>query len=123
MEKRLFLHQMAFYSEKLDGNVTLANNHSLSQHNEIYIMDSDGKNVRRLTNYFGYDGGPFLIQQEITFVGEGSHLTDTKLKYLGWRLMVAKKHNLQIWSYVLGSIFSPINEYLIFTTNLHGFQN
>ena len=27
---------------------------------EIYISDSDGKNVRRLTNVDGYDGGPFF---------------------------------------------------------------
>ena len=39
----------------------------------------------------------FLIQQEITFVGEGSHLTDTKLKYLECLpIDGAKKHNLQL---------------------------
>ncbi|MEM6688288.1 MAG: hypothetical protein AAF664_02600 [Planctomycetota bacterium] len=27
---------------------------------DIYIMNADGTNVRRLTNVLGYDGGPFL---------------------------------------------------------------
>ena len=27
---------------------------------DIYTMDADGKNVKRLTNELGYDGGPFF---------------------------------------------------------------
>ena len=30
---------------------------------EIYAMDADGSNVRRLTTAPGYDGGPFLFQR------------------------------------------------------------
>ena len=123
-EKIVFTSNRHFYSEKLDGNVTLANNHSLSQHNEIYIMDSDGKNVRRLTNYFGYDGGPFF---------------DSTGDYICWRRFSSDGHKAEIFRMEidgsqktqltdLGAMswapfFHPSNEYLIFTTNLHGFQN
>ena len=87
-------------------------------------MDSDGKNVRRLTNYFGYDGGPFF---------------DSTGDYICWRRFSSDGHKAEIFRMEidgsqktqltdLGAMswapfFHPSNEYLIFTTNLHGFQN
>ena len=92
--------------------------------NEIYIMDADGSNVRRLTKTLGYDGGPFFsadgkkicwrrfsengaIAEIMSMNVDGSDLRQlTQLKAMSW-----------------APYFHPSGEYLIFTTNRHGFKN
>jgi Tol biopolymer transport system component len=91
---------------------------------DIYIMNADGSDVRRLTEVPGYDGGPF-------FSPDG--------KRLCWRRFtpdgtIAEIHTMRIdGSDVrrltnLGAMswapfWHPSSEYLIFTTNRHGFEN
>lgn len=92
--------------------------------NEIYLMNADGSNVRRLTNSPGYDGGPFFsadgkkicwrrfsengaIAEIMTMNTDGSHQQQlTKLGAMSW-----------------APYFHPSGKYLIFTTNRHGFAN
>jgi Tol biopolymer transport system component len=92
--------------------------------NDIYIMDADGKNVRRLTSEPGYDGGPF-------FSPDG--------KRICWRRFAPNGATAEIWTMAidgsdkrqltrLGAMswapfYHPSGGYLIFTTNLHGFDN
>ena len=91
---------------------------------DIYVMDSDGGNVRRLTDVPGYDGGPFwsadgkkiiwrrfgedgATAEVFTMNADGSderRLTD--LGVLSW-----------------APFFHPSGEYVIFSTNLQGFSN
>lgn len=91
---------------------------------DLYLMDSDGTNVKRLTTEIGYDGGPFFSPdgQQICFRRfsrdgataeimlmniDGSHQRAiTKLKNMSW-----------------APYFHPSGEYLIFATNRHGFGN
>ena len=40
---------------------------------DIYTMDADGKNVRRLTHELGYDGGPFFSADGQWIVYRGHH--------------------------------------------------
>ncbi|MCB1065958.1 MAG: PD40 domain-containing protein, partial [Verrucomicrobiae bacterium] len=91
---------------------------------ELYLMDSDGSNVKRLTNADGYDGGPF-------FSADG--------KKICWRRFDRKGLTAEIFSMnidgtgekqltKLGAMswapyFHPSGEYLIFATNKHGFDN
>ncbi|HEY3394051.1 MAG TPA: M28 family peptidase [Lacipirellulaceae bacterium] len=92
--------------------------------NDIYIMDADGKNVRQLTTSPGYDGGPF-------FSPDG--------KRICWRLFSPNGAIAEVWTMNidgsdkrqltrLGAMswapfYHPLGEYLIFTTNRHGFAN
>ena len=46
---------------------------------ELYSMDTNGKNVKRLTNEPGYDGGAFFSPDSKMIVYRGSHPTDPKL--------------------------------------------
>ena len=41
--------------------------------NELYIMDSNGDNLTRLTDHDGYDGGPF-------FDSSGNHMLEAALQ-------------------------------------------
>lgn len=91
---------------------------------EIYTMDADGSNVKRLTEAPGYDGGPF-------FSADG--------KRICWRRFTPKGDVAEVWTMnadgsdqkpvtKLGAMswapyFHPSGEYLIFTTNLNGFAN
>ncbi|MBX7208800.1 MAG: M28 family peptidase [Verrucomicrobiaceae bacterium] len=91
---------------------------------DIYVMDADGSNVKRLTDVPGYDGGPF-------FSRDG--------KKICWRRFTPKGDIAEVWTMnadgsdqkqltKLGAMswapyFHPSGDYLIFTTNLNGFAN
>jgi Tol biopolymer transport system component len=91
---------------------------------DIYVMDADSGNVRRLTDHQGYDGGPF-------FSPDGRRIV--------WRRFNAEGTVAEIWSMNidgsdqrqlthLGAMcwapfYHPSGDYIVFTTNKHGFQN
>ncbi len=91
---------------------------------DLYLCDADGSNVRRLTDAPGYDGGVF-------FSADG--------KQVCWRRFDEKGMVAEVWTMnadgsnprqitTLGAMswapyFHPSGEYLVFTTNLHGFDN
>ncbi|MEQ1828103.1 MAG: M28 family peptidase [Pirellula sp.] len=91
---------------------------------DLYVMNSDGSNVRRITDVFGYDGGPFFSPDS---------------KRICWRRFSEDGATAEIYSANLdGSdakrltslgamswapFYHPSGDYLIFGTNLHGFAN
>lgn len=91
---------------------------------DIYVMDVDGSNVKRLTNVPGYDGGPF-------FSADG--------KKICWRRFSEKGDTAEIYTMnadgsdqsqitKVGAMswapyFHPSGDYLIFTNNVNGFAN
>jgi len=91
---------------------------------DIYIMDADGSNVKRLTHTKVYDGGPFfspdgkrIVWRRFSPDGRAAEVftmnidgTDQKqithLKALSW-----------------APFYHPSNNYIIFSTNVHGHRN
>ncbi len=92
--------------------------------NDIFIMDADGGNVRQLTKVLGYDGGPF-------FSPDGKRICWRRFTPNGalaevWTMSIDGSDQRQITR--LGAMswapyYHPSGEYLIFTTNRHGFAN
>lgn len=98
--------------------------HDKSYMMDLYLMDADGANVRRLTEAPGYDGGPF-------FSADGSRIT--------WRRFSADGSRAEIYTMDLASgaerqitrmgvmswapYFHPSGDYLIFASNREGFAN
>ncbi len=91
---------------------------------DLYLMDSDGKNIRRLTTAVGYDGGPF-------FSPDGNQICFRRFSRDGATaeimLMNVDGSNQRSLTH-LGHMswapyFHPSGDYLIFTTNRHGFGN
>ncbi|MFM7055516.1 MAG: M28 family peptidase [Planctomycetota bacterium] len=92
--------------------------------NEIYLMNSDGSNVRRLTRSPGYDGGPF-------FSPDGKRICWRRFAENGATAEIMTMNidgsdeqqltSLQAMSWA--PYYHPSGRYLIFTTNRHGFAN
>ena len=112
------------YSEKLSKEDAVLFRLDKKFPMELYLMDADGSNVRRLTNADGYDGGPF-------FSADG--------KQICWRRFDRKGLTAEIFAMNADGggerqltrmgvmswapFFHPSGEYLIFATNKHGFDN
>ncbi|MCA9252660.1 MAG: PDZ domain-containing protein [Phycisphaerae bacterium] len=91
---------------------------------DIYIMKSDGSDVKRLTNVAGYDGGPFFSPDS---------------KRICWRRFTPDGNVAEIWTMNidgsdqkqltnLGGMswapyYHPSGDYLIFTTDINGRSN
>ncbi len=91
---------------------------------DLYRMNADGSDLRRLTRSPGYDGGPF-------FSADGTRIV--------WRRFSPDGATAEIWVMNadgsgarpitdLGAMswapyFHPSGDYVVFTTNRHGFGN
>ncbi|RMF76503.1 MAG: M28 family peptidase, partial [Planctomycetota bacterium] len=91
---------------------------------DIYMMDIDGGNLRRLTTARGYDGGPF-------FSADGSMICWRRFSEDGATAEVYvanadgsdQRQVTRLGAMSWAPFFHPSGEYLIFTTNRHGFAN
>ena len=91
---------------------------------EIYLMDADGSNQKRLTTTPGYDGGPFfspdgkrIIWRRFDLKGETADVYTMKLDGSDVRRLTDFK--AMSWA----PYFHPSGKYAIFTCNKHGFGN
>jgi len=91
---------------------------------EIYSMNADGSDVKRLTNSDGYDGGPF-------FSADGKKICWRRFDRKGLTAEVYtmnadgtdQKQLTRLGAMSWAPYFHPSGEYLIFATNKHGFGN
>ncbi|MEL6106498.1 MAG: peptidase M28, partial [Planctomycetota bacterium] len=91
---------------------------------DLYIMDADGSNVRRLTEVPGYDGGPFFSADGTRicwrrFSEDGLTAEIFTMKIDGSDVQKLTSIGAMSWA----PYFHPSGDYLIFTTNKHGFGN
>lgn len=119
-----FASNRAGYAEDLPDEARRKFEVDASYLMDIYLMNADGSNLRRLTDVPGYDGGPF-------FSHDG--------KKICWRRFSEDGKSAEIFTMNvdgsdqqqltrLGAVswapyFHPSGKYLIFTTNRHGFGN
>ena len=91
---------------------------------DIYLMNADGSEVRQLTNVEGYDGGPFFSPDGKRicwrrFSKDGLLAEIYTMNVDGSDEQQLTKMNVMSWA----PFYHPSGEYLIFTTNKHGFNN
>ena len=92
--------------------------------NDIYVLNADATQVRRLTTAPGYDGGPF-------FAPDGRRICWRRFSVDGataevWTMNVDGADARQLTRLGVMSwapFYHPSGRYLIFTTNRHGFAN
>src|SRR5215472_11199736 len=91
---------------------------------EIYLMNAEGSNVRRLTHSPGYDGGPFfspdgqrILWRHFTERGDTADVFTMKLD--GSDTQRLTDFGSMSWA----PFFHPSGRYIIFTSNRLGFAN
>ncbi len=120
----VFASNRAGYTEKLEGEDKKLFEQDPSYMMDIYIMKSDGTQVKRLTDAKGYDGGPF-------FSADGKKIT--------WRRFAPNGATAEIYTMnVDGSnqkpvthlkamswapFFHPSGDYIIFGSSVLGYSN
>ena len=91
---------------------------------DIYIMNADGSNVRRLTNESGYDGGPFFSPDGQRIVWR--HFEENGMIADVWTMKLDgsdKKRVTDFKSMSWAPFYHPSGDYFIFTSNKLGFEN
>lgn len=91
---------------------------------DIYIMKSDGSQVKRLTTTPGYDGGPFFSadSKKITwrkFTPDGSKAEIYTMNVDGTDQKQVTRLNAMSWA----PFFHPSGQYIIFTSSVLGYHN
>lgn len=120
----IFASNRSAYSSELTDKEKEIFNKDKSYFMDLYIMDSDGKNVRQLTKTPGYDGGPF-------FSPDGDSIV--------WRRFTPDGHSAEVYTMDLATgeetqvtrlgamswapFFHPSGDYIVFTSNLYGYSN
>lgn len=91
---------------------------------DIYIMNADGSDQRRLTNWPGYDGGPFftpdgehIVWRHFSKDGSTADIFTMKLDGSGVRRLT--DFDSMSWA----PYFHPSGSYVIFASNKLGFSN
>src|SRR5438876_6401869 len=114
----------AYPLEKLSAEDRKRSETDLSYFGDIYIMNADGSNQRRLTSTPGYDGGPFfspdgqrIIWRRFDKSGAIADVYTMKLDGSDVRRLTDFKS--MSWA----PYFHPSGDYVIFTTNKLGFEN
>ena len=91
---------------------------------DLYVMNADGSNVRRLTSAPGYDGGPFFSAdgKKIVwrrFSKEGAQAEIFTINVDGTDERQITRAGLMSWA----PYYHPSGDYIIFSTNKQGHRN
>lgn len=114
----------AFPLEKLSPEQHARYEKDPSWFGDIYIMNSDGSNVRRLTDAPGYDGGPFFSPDGERIVWR--HFEENGAIADVWTMKTDGSDKRRISDFKSMSwapFYHPSGKYIIFTSNKLGFEN
>jgi len=120
----VFASNRSAYDHKLSAQDEKLFAHNKSVFMELYIMDADGSNVRRLTNAPGYDGGPFfssdgrkIIWRRFSVDGRSAEIYMMNADGSDQRQIT--RLGLMSWA----PFFHPSGDYFIFSSNRFGHAN
>ena len=114
----------AFPLDKLSPNDRKRYERDPSFFGDIYLMNADGSNVRRLTNESGYDGGPFFSPDGQRILWR--HFEESGVIADVWTMKLDGSDKRRVTNFKSMSwapYFHPSGDYIIFTSNKLGFEN
>jgi Tol biopolymer transport system component len=91
---------------------------------DIYIMKADGTNVKQLTTYKGYDGGPFISPDNKKIIWRRFAVDGMTAEIYTMNLDGSDKKqitNTHVMSWA--PYYHPSQKYIIYTSNKQGFAN
>ncbi|MBI4245334.1 MAG: M28 family peptidase [Planctomycetes bacterium] len=112
------------YSRELsdDDNSKLKNNAAAFV--DIYIMSSDGTNVRQLTYEDGYDGGPFFSPDGKKIVWRHFSVDGHKAEIFEMDINGGSKKQITTFGVMSWApYYHPSGDYIVFSANKEGFGN
>ncbi len=120
----IFASNRHAYAEKLPAQDQATFEHDKSVMVDLYLMNANGTQVRRLTQTKGYDGGPF-------FSPDGKKICWRRFSPDGTTAEIfimntdgtAEKQLTHLGVMSWAPYFHPSGDYLIFATNLEGMGN
>ena len=122
--KIVFSSTRSAYVNNLTEEEKKLRNVDLSYFGEIYIMNADGSEQKRLTKSAGYDGGPFfspngqrIVWRRFNKSGSVAEIHTMKLDGSDVRKITSFKS--MSWA----PYFHPSGDYIIFASNKLGFSN
>ncbi|MCF6198457.1 MAG: M28 family peptidase [Hyphomicrobiaceae bacterium] len=120
----VFASNRSAYDHKLSAKDKKLFAHNKSVFMELYIMNADGSNVRRLTKTPGYDGGPFfsadggkIIWRRFSVDGRSAEIYMMNADGSDQRQIT--RLGLMSWA----PFFHPSGDYFIFSSNRFGHAN
>jgi len=112
------------YAEKLSDEEAVLFKANPASMIDIYIMDADGSNVKRLTHTKTYDGGPFfspdgkrIVWRRFSENGREAEIFTMAID--GSDQKQITRLNVMSWA----PFYHPSGKYIIFATNVHGHRN
>ena len=123
-KKIVFASNRTGYTEKLSDEDAKLFRQDASYMMEIYLMNSDGTGVERLTRSPGYDGGPFFSAdgQKVTWRRFSANGASAEIMVMD--LKTREEKQLTRWKAMSWApFFHPSGDYIIFTSNKLGYSN
>lgn len=122
--KIVFASNRDGYNRKLDDKEQKQLEFDPSYFCELYIMDSDGSNIKKLTNEPGYDGGPFFSPDGKKviwrrFTPDGHQADVFTMNIDGTDLRQITSFESMSWA----PYFHPSGDYIAFASNKYGYGN
>lgn len=91
---------------------------------DLYLMDKDGKQLKRLTNAPGYDGGPFFSPDGKSIVFRRFSPDGSSAEVYTMNLATMEEKQItHLGAMSWAPFYHPSGDYIVFTSNLYGFTN
>lgn len=91
---------------------------------DIYIMNADGSNVKRLTHTSAYDGGPFFSPDGRRIVWRRFDTSGRIAEIYTMNIDGSDQKKItELGAMSWAPFYHPSGEYIIFSTNIHGHRN
>jgi hypothetical protein len=120
----LFASNRRAYSGEMTAEEAAVFEHDKSYLMDLYLMDADGGNVRRLTTAPGYDGGPFFSADGRSITWRRFSKDGASAEIHAMDLATGEERQLTRMGVLSWApYFHPSGDYLIFASNREGYAN